>query len=164
MTQEIVMIAAMGTNRVLGKNGNLLWHIPEDLKHFKKLTTGFPIVMGRKTFESIKRPLPNRRNIVISRSGFDVVPGVEVFDSLEKVMEVLSGEPRICIVGGGEIYSLCLPLANKMELTIVDDAPEGDAYFPLWNTEEWELLSEVESQNLGQSPKLKYCTWIRKKP
>ena len=156
------MIAAMGTNGVLGKDGNLLWHIPEDLKHFKKLTTGFPIVMGRKTFDSIKKPLPNRRNIVISRSGFEAVPGVEVYESAEKVMEVLSEESRICIVGGGEIYALFFPVATKLELTIVDDAPQGDAYFPNWNKDEWVLTEQRESPALGQSPKLTYCTWERK--
>ena len=162
MEREIVLIAAMGTNRVLGKDGELLWHIPEDLKHFKQLTSGFPIVMGRKTFESIKRPLPNRRNIVISRTEQDLGPGVEVLPNVEAVMDLLKAEKRICIVGGGEIYTLFLPLANKMELTMVDANPQGDAYFPEWEESEWELLANLESQPLGQSPKLNYCTWVRK--
>jgi dihydrofolate reductase len=162
MEREIVLIAAMGTNRVLGKDGELLWHIPEDLKHFKQLTSGFPIVMGRKTFESIKRPLPNRRNIVISRTEQNLGPGVEILPNVEAVMDLLKEEKRICIVGGGEIYTLFLPLANKMELTMVDAAPQGDAYFPEWEQEDWELIANLESQPLGQGPKLNYCTWVRK--
>jgi|688.fasta_scaffold09172_4 dihydrofolate reductase len=162
MEQEIVLIAAMGTNKVLGKDGKLLWHIPEDLKHFKALTTGFPIVMGRKTFDAIQRPLPNRRNIVISKSVKDLGAGVELFSSPDEVLTLLKDEKRICIVGGGEIYALFLPLATRLELTMVDLAPEGDAYFPSWDEDAWELLVNRESPALGQYPKLNYTTWVRK--
>jgi dihydrofolate reductase len=163
MEQEIVMIAAMGTNRVLGKDNQLLWHIAEDLQHFKALTTGFPVVMGRKTFEAIGKPLPNRRNIVISRSKADFGVRVEVLNSLEQVLELLKDEKRICVAGGGEIYEKFMPHANKLEITEVDLSPEGDTYFPFWNKEEWTTIKSEVLPALGQRPKLTFCTLIRKK-
>jgi dihydrofolate reductase len=133
---EIVLIAALAEkNRVIGRGLELPWHISEDLQHFKQLTLGRPLVMGRRTFESLihqfKRPLPNRRNIVLTRRG--PVPGytdIETYPSIEAVLEALKSEPSVCIGGGSEVYAKFLPLADRLELTLVEGDYEGDAFFP----------------------------------
>ncbi len=127
------MIAALGEKtRVIGKNNRLLWKIPEDLKRFKAITSGHAVIMGRKTFESIGRPLPNRTNIVITRNpGFEA-PGCIISPSLESALEEAGKiEPsEIFILGGGEIYRQALPYADRLYLTVVYDDAEGDAFFP----------------------------------
>lgn len=123
----VTMIAAMGLNREIGKDNKLLWNLPQDLKRFKELTTGKTVVMGRKTYESIGRPLPNRRNIVLSKDKDLLIPGCEVFDS---VLEVL-GLGDITVIGGEEIYKLFLPFTRKLELTVVlDTFSDADTFFP----------------------------------
>jgi len=135
----ISLIAAMSENRVIGRAGRLPWHISADLKHFQRLTTGHAIVMGRKTFETLDGPLPNRRNMVLSRRpdyacggvGGSASGGVEVFATLEAALAAV--EPRgdeVFIVGGGEIYRAALPLADRVYLTIVHAEYEGDTFFP----------------------------------
>ena len=116
---------------VLGKDNKLLWHIPEDLKRFKALTTGHPIIMGRKTFESIGRPLPNRTNMVISRSKNIAIPEIITCASLEEaIVEAKKIDDEIFIIGGGQIYEQALPLADKLYLTLVHAEFEGDTFFP----------------------------------
>ena len=133
---EIVLIAALAEgNRVIGRGMELPWHIPEDLKRFKRLTSGHPLVMGRKTFQSILnqfgRPLPNRRHIVLTRHPERVQhPVAEVFSSVPEALAALRDEPRIFIGGGEAIYTQTLPLAHRLELTIVEGAHEGDVFFP----------------------------------
>lgn len=133
---ELVLIAAVAEeNRVIGKDRDLPWHIPEDLKHFKDLTTGHPLVMGRRTFESIVHqfggPLPNRRTVVLtSQNGFDDYPDVETYRSIDAAMNGLSDEDVVFIGGGEAIYRQFLPKADRLELTLVDGAYEGDTYFP----------------------------------
>jgi len=133
---EIVLIAAVAEeNLVIGRGMDLPWRIPEDLKRFKRLTTGHPLVMGRRTFESLIHqfggPLPNRRNVVVSRSGdWPQYPDVEVYRSLSDVLEVLREQPIIFIGGGGTVYAQCLPIAHRLELTLVSGSYEGDAFFP----------------------------------
>lgn len=141
MKQTISIVVAMNHQRVIGTNNTLPWHIPEDLAYFKKVTTGKPVIMGRKTFESIGRVLPNRRNIVISRSGFSY-DGVEVFNSLESALVATKNDTEVCIIGGGELFSLALPIVNSIHITLVDYRVENPcAWFPEVNFGVWNLVS-----------------------
>jgi dihydrofolate reductase len=142
-----IVVAMSRTKRAIGKGGKLLWHIPEDMKRFKDLTMGHPVIMGRKTFESIINylgtPLPGRTNIVVSRVAAFTYPGVIVAPSLEDALEnarVLDSV-EIHIGGGSEIYAQALPLVDRLYLTIVDDEPEADTYFPEYTKEFSRILS-----------------------
>lgn len=147
---RIVLIAAMTKDRLIGAGGKLPWHLPADLAHFKKTTLGHAVVMGRRTFDSCgRRPLPGRRNIVISRSAPDVAPAapsapgatLDFVPSLDAALDLCRrrGEEIAFIVGGAQIYSLALPIADEMILTFVSDEPAGgDTWFPAWNPGDWE--------------------------
>ena len=124
---KLAIIAAIGKNRIIGVGGKLPWHISEDLKRFKRLTTGHAVLMGRKTFESIGKPLPNRRNVVITSKH---IPHVETFSSIEAALQALAGEERVFVIGGGQIYSRLLEQADELYLTLVDNEVDGDTYFP----------------------------------
>jgi len=133
-------IAAMSENRVIGNSNQIPWHLPEDFKWFKKMTTGNVVIMGRKTFESIGRPLPNRETVVLSRSGF-THPGVRTIQSLAEIDP--SAEARdVFICGGAEIYALALPACSDLYLTLVKRTVAGDAYFPRFE-DEFELVEVV---------------------
>lgn len=136
---RITLVAALSTNRIIGVNNQLPWKLPADLKRFKALTSGKTIIMGRKTFDSIGRPLPKRRNVVLSRSGFES-RGVEVFTSLEIALEALLDDDEIMVIGGGEVYRQCLPKANRLALSVVHTSIEGDAWFPEINSRQWRLF------------------------
>lgn len=128
----INIICALSENHAIGMNGRLLWNIPEDLKRFKKITTGHPVIMGRKTHESIGKPLPNRTNIIVSRN-LKATKGGYVSSSLENAIEFAAkqeGGDEIFIIGGGEIYKQALPLADKLHLTVVKGDFNGDTFFP----------------------------------
>ena len=128
---KISMIAAIASdNRALGLNGRLIYHIPEDLKRFKELTSGHPIIMGRKTFESIGMPLPNRRNIVITRDEEYFAEGVVIVHSLEEALGLIQNEDEVFIIGGGEIYKQAIGMADKLYLTVVEGNPQADTFFP----------------------------------
>ncbi|GHG61200.1 dihydrofolate reductase [Alishewanella longhuensis] len=127
---HIAMIAAMAANRVIGRNNQMPWHLPADLKHFKALTLGKPVIMGRKTFESIGRPLPGRRNIVISRQEASANSQVEWVNSIEQALALVADVPEVMIIGGAEIYRQCLPLAKRLYLTQIELDVAGDAFFP----------------------------------
>ena len=129
----IKIIVAMSKNRVIGNDNTLIWHLPEDLKRFKQLTTGNPIVMGRKTYESIGRPLPNRRNIIITRDTNYVADGCEIVNSLEEAF--LLTNSNCFVIGGGEIYRQALDKADRIYLTRIEKDFEGDTTFP--NISEW---------------------------
>jgi dihydrofolate reductase len=143
MSVQISMIVAMTKDRVIGANNQMPWHLPADLKHFKATTMAKPIVMGRKTWESIGRPLPGRRNIVISRQADFRAEGADVFDSvtdavaLAKSLALEAGQSEIFIIGGEAIYRSALALAEKVYLTELDLSVEGDAWFPELPEEEW---------------------------
>ncbi len=124
---NLVIIAAIARNRGIGIGGKLPWHISEDLKRFKKLTTGHTVLMGRKTFVSIGRPLPNRRNVVLSRT---LIPHVETYSSVTAALDALADEERVFVIGGGELYSHLLAKADRLYLTIVDRDVEADTFFP----------------------------------
>jgi len=142
--QTLTMIAAAAENNALGLNNDLLWHLPDDFKRFKKITSGHKIIMGRKTFESFPRPLPNRHHIIITRDKNYQVPydDCTVVHSLEEALKLVKEEALAFIIGGGEIYKLALEHATKLELTRVHASFEADAYFPEINTSEWKLLAE----------------------
>jgi dihydrofolate reductase len=134
--KTITLIAAMGKNRAIGLEGRMPWHIPAELQHFKCSTMGKAIVMGRKTWQSIGRPLPGRQNIVVSRNPEFTATGADVADSLETAIG-LSRSDEIMVIGGGQLYAVALPLAQRMVLTLVDIEPEADTWFPEWNTNHW---------------------------
>ena len=137
----ISIIVAASTNNVIGRNGELPWRLSEDLKHFKQTTMDKAILMGRKTWQAIGRPLPGRQNIVITRNpGFEAV-GADVCTSLTAAMDVsTSGE--IMVIGGGQLYTLALPLAQRMVLTMIDIEPDADTWFPEWKDQEWQQTEE----------------------
>ncbi len=126
----ISLIVAMANNRVIGKDNQMPWHLPADLKHFKSVTMGKPIIMGRKTYESIGRPLPGRKNIVISRNADYQAAGCEMANSLESALELVADVEEVMIIGGGFLYQQALALANKLYLTFIDLTVDGDTYFP----------------------------------
>ena len=127
---RIILIAAMGTNRVIGINNTLPWKLPEDLQYFKKQTSGHPVIMGRKTFDSLSRPLPNRTNLVVTRNPAWQHEGVTVCHGLEKAISACRGLEKAFVIGGAELYQQALPIANELRLTEVKLSPEGDAFFP----------------------------------
>lgn len=133
----ISMIAAIGKNRELGRNNDLIWHLKEDMKFFRETTTGNTVIMGRKTFESLPHALPNRRNIVISQNANYVADGAEIVGSIEEAIEMTKND-NVFIIGGGKIYSAFLEIADKLYLTEIDDeCEEADTFFPNFNKEEY---------------------------
>lgn len=144
---KIAMIAAMAKNRVIGLDNDMPWHLPDDLKFFKATTTGKPVVMGRKTFESIgSKPLPNRPNYVISRQADFVAAGATVYTSVDEALQELSEHEEIIIMGGGQLYNMMLPRADRLYLTQIDADINGDTYFPDWTEMDWNELSRVHHQ------------------
>ena len=140
---KIAMIAAMAKGRVIGRDNQMPWHLPADLKHFKAVTLGKPVLMGRKTFQSIGRPLPGRRNMVVSRATPDDKQGVEWFSTVEQALATASDSAEVMIIGGGEIYRQCLSLADTLYLTEIELSVDGDAYFPDYQAAgNWQLASE----------------------
>lgn len=137
----ITMIAAMASNRVIGKDNGLPRDYPEDMARFRALTAGKPIVMWRKTFDSIWRPLPKRRNIVLSRSWF-IHEGVEVFATIDEIITATQKEPEVMIIGGQTLYEQFLPYADRIELTIIHKEYEGDTYFPVFGSTFHEVARE----------------------
>lgn len=138
---EIVIIAAVAKNRVIGRDNQLLWHIPEDMAHFKTLTAGHTVIMGRKTWESLPprfRPLPGRRNIVISRQVDYPATGAELAESLEAGLALCAADSKVFVIGGGEIYRQAINFAHRLELTEVDQEPAGDAWFPEFSLQDWQ--------------------------
>ncbi|MGI4750904.1 MAG: dihydrofolate reductase [Janthinobacterium lividum] len=133
----ITLIVAISSNNVIGKNNQLIWHLPADLKHFRQLTTGHTVFMGRKTYDSIGKPLPNRRNVVISRR-LKNIDGCETVASLEDGLKLCAEEKEIFIIGGAEIYRQALPLATRIELTRIHQEFEGDTFFPEFDLNDWQ--------------------------
>ena len=144
---EIVIIAAVARNRVIGKDNTLIWNIPEDMAHFKALTSGQTVIMGRKTWESLPprfRPLPGRRNIVISRQADFAAPGAELAASLEAALQLAAQAETAFIIGGEQIYRQAMDVADRLEITEVDLEPEGDAWFPAIDPKRWRVDQKAE--------------------
>ncbi|HEX7735573.1 MAG TPA: dihydrofolate reductase [Ktedonobacteraceae bacterium] len=143
----ISMIAAYARGRVIGKEGNLPWRLPNDSRYFQRVTTRHTVVMGRKTFDSMGKPLPRRRNIVLSHSQSFAPAGVEVVRSVDDVLALDQAENgEIFIVGGEQIYTLFLPSARRLYLTEIELTVEGDTHFPAWNPQEFTLISAQAGQ------------------
>ena len=140
-------IAAVAQNGIIGKDNDLIWHLPDDLKHFKNLTKGHTIIMGRKTWESIgSKPLPKRRHIIITRNANYFASGAEVVTSVEAAIALAENDDQPFIVGGAEIYKLAMPFVKRLELTYVHHDFEGDTFFPEFDKNEWETTSEVRHE------------------
>lgn len=154
----VSLIAAIGKNGELGLNGQIPWHIPADFKHFKETTLGHHLVMGRKTFESIGKPLPGRKTIVLTRGRFKA-DGVDIIDAPSKALELCAqrGEDEVFIAGGGEIYKLFMPHAQRLYISHVDFEGEADAYFPQIDPTHWKVESETEYAATDKSP-----AWVLK--
>lgn len=144
----ISIIVAVAENGVIGDKNTLLWHISEDLKHFKAITSGHPVVMGRKTFESLGRPLPNRTNVVITRQSIEI-PGCTVVHSLPEALALFAADEEVFIIGGAQIYAEALPLADRFYLTRVLRTYQGDTSFPEWDAERW-ILEHAEAFSCGR--------------
>lgn len=154
----IALVVAHGTNRVIGNQGRIPWDLPEDLHHFRDLTTGHAIVMGRKTYESIGRPLPGRLNIVVSTTAVFEGDNLVTVTSIEDAIKA-AGDRDVFFAGGARIYEESLPLVDRMYITEVDGVFDGDAFFPEYSTEGWERIVEQEFQ--GDLP-YRFVTYIRK--
>lgn len=144
MTMTISLIVAMGENHVIGKNGDLPWHISEDLKWFKKNTVGKPIIMGRKTFDTLKKPLPGRYNIVITSDQNYEVDGATVTHSLDEALEAAGEVEEIMICGGSSVYKQALPLVDKMYITLIYHDFEGDTFFPEYDNNQWKEVERLD--------------------
>jgi dihydrofolate reductase len=157
---KISMIAALGENRVIGYENKLLWHIPADMQHFRSLTSGHAVIMGRKTFESIGKPLPNRMNIIITKNQNYAVSSCTVVHSLEDALQVARAHEteEIFVIGGSQIYTQALPYADKLYLTIVKGKFSGDAYFP-----DYSNFNTILSQREGHDENYTY-TFLELEP
>ena len=145
----ISLIAALAQNRAIGKNGQLLWHLPEDMRHFRETTRGKPVIMGRKTWESLPdsfRPLPGRHNIVVSRNPAYQAPGATLVSSLEDAIREAGEAVEVFVIGGAELYRQALPVAARLYLTEIAQDFAGDAFFPDVPPEDWEEISRKAQQ------------------
>ena len=159
---KLSLIVAMAKNRAIGLNNTLPWHLPEDLKYFKSVTMGKPIVMGRKTFDSIGRPLPGRLNIVITRNSEWQHAGVKTASSLQQAMSIAeaqlaeqddsAGLEEVMVIGGEEIYRTAIDLADRLYITRVQATVQGDAFFPAYNEADWLEVSRQEPDVQGETP------------
>jgi dihydrofolate reductase len=155
---KLALIVAQSQNRVIGRNNKLPWHLPEDLKYFKSVTMGKPVIMGRKTFESIGRPLPGRPNIVITRdtgysqAGITVVHGLEEAIGQAEALCHINGREEALVIGGSEIYAQALPLSQRLYLTQVHHEVMGDAYFPAFERDSWQQVGRDDFEASGPNP------------
>jgi dihydrofolate reductase len=149
MTVSIVV--AISENHAIGKDNKLLWHLPKDLKHFKEITTGGTVIMGRKTYDSVGRPLPNRRNIVITRQQIEI-PGCEVVNSIEAALALCRDTDEVFIVGGAEIYKLAMHLTDRIYLTIVHENFDADTYFPEIKSDIWKETERTDHEPDDKNP------------
>ena len=148
---NLSMIACVGKNLELGKNNDLIWHLPNDLKYFKSVTKGKTVIMGRRTFESLPGVLPNRRNIVLQLSNESPIEGVEIFNSIESILDSVKNEEEVFIIGGASIYRQFLPYANKLYLTeVMEEYENPDVHFPSFDKSEYNktILKEGEDNNI----------------
>ena len=145
------IIVAVARNGVIGDKNALLWHISEDMRFFRRTTSGHPVIMGRKTYESLGRPLPNRQNVVISRT-IQEIEGCTVVGSLEQAIALFPAEEEVFIIGGAQIYALALEVADRFYLTRVEHDYQGDTSFPAWDESKWKLLSREEFESGEKYP------------
>jgi len=159
----ITLIAAVAENSALGKDNQLLWHLPNDFKRFKNITTGHYIIMGRKTFESFPKPLPNRTHVIISRQTDYHVPGCIIVDSVQHALEVCPNDQEIFIIGGGQIYNQSLEIADKLDITKVHQTFDADTFFPEIDLNIWTLVSsEFHPKDEKHLIDFTFQTYLRK--
>lgn len=159
----ISIIAAIARGGVIGGGNTLLWHISEDLKRFKAITSSHPVLMGRKTFESLGRPLPNRTNVVITRDKSFTAEGCVTAGSLSEAIGMFDPAQEIFIIGGGQIYAQALPLADKLYITFVNASYEGDTFFPEIDETVWQkTLSEHHERGEKFTSPFEFTQWVRK--
>ncbi|MFL1387217.1 dihydrofolate reductase [Pseudomonas tritici] len=164
-TLPLSLIAALGENRVIGVDNSMPWHLPGDFKYFKATTLGKPIIMGRKTWDSLGRPLPGRLNLVVSRQTDLALEGAEVFPSLEAAVEraeawaLAQGVGELMLIGGAQLYAQGLEWADRLYLTRVALSPEGDAWFPEFDQNQWKLVSNLENPAEGDKPAYNFEVW-----
>lgn len=152
---RIALVAAVARGGVIGRGGALPWRLPEDLRRFRELTTGHAVVMGRKTWDSLPerfRPLPGRRNVVVTRDASWSADGAERAGSLEEALRVLAGEPRVFVIGGAEVFAQALPLADELYLTELDLEVEGDTFFPGWERDAFAVVARERLVALDGTP------------
>lgn len=160
----ISIIVAIAENNAIGRNGDLLCHMSADLKHFKAVTTGHPVVMGRATYLSLpRRPLPNRRNIVLT-TGTMPIEGAEVVHTMEEALAAVQAEEEAFIIGGGQVYRQMMPMADKLYVTHIDATfPDADTFFPAIDPEEWTLVSEEKYESDESNPyPYRFCEYLRR--
>lgn len=157
---EIIIVVAVARNQVIGRDGKLPWHLPSDLKHFKKTTMGYPLIMGRKTFESIGRPLPGRDNIVLTRDRSLKIPGCIMVHTLEDAVRQCSAEEKAFVIGGAEIFNIALPLTDTIIVTALERDVEGDVYFEPIDPEIFEI---VDRQSHNEEEPYQIITYRRKR-
>ena len=153
---HISLIVAMTPNRVIGINNQLPWHLPADLKHFKQITWGKPIIMGRKTYQSIGRPLPGRQNIVVSKSENNFDSGVDVAVDIEQALQKSNNADEVMVIGGATLYKAFLPKSDRLYITWVDCPVNGDIYFPAFNLDTWQCLERRVHKADTKNP-FDYC-------
>lgn len=161
----LAMIAALAQNRVIGLDNRMPWHLPADLKHFKAMTLGKPIIMGRKTWDSLGRPLPGRLNLVVSRQADLQLDGAETFTELDVALVRAEqwareqGVDELMLIGGAQLYAQALGQAQRLYLTRIDAAPEGDAFFPAFDEAEWQCVDSQPHAAEGEAPAYRFETW-----
>jgi dihydrofolate reductase len=158
---EIILVLARANNGVIGVDGKLPWRIPADLRHFKQVTKGRPMIMGRKTFDSLPGLLDGRRHIVLTRDANWAEEGAEVAHSPEAALKMANG-PHVCIIGGAEIYRLFLPMADRIELTEVTTSPNGDTVLEAFDPKIWTEISRVANPAQGNTPAFDFVTLVRR--
>jgi dihydrofolate reductase len=163
--KKIVLVVAIGENGVIGRNGKLPWRLKSELQHFKRVTLNHPVIMGRKTFQSLKRPLPDRTNIVLTRNAGAAAPGVVYASGLDEALALASadanarGVDAIMVIGGSDVFARTLPIADRLELTRVHASPEGDVWFPALDDKQWHV-SQSERHARGPDDEFDYTICI----
>mgnify|MGYP002651653057 CR=1 FL=1 len=159
---ELVLVVAAAENGVIGKDGAMPWHLPADLRHFRRITMGKPVIMGRKTWHSIGRPLPGRQNIVLTRDPAFHGTGAAIVSSLDEALAAAGGASEAMVIGGAEIYALARPLATRIELTRIHAAPEGDTYFPEPEASLWVETAREDHAADGEAPAHSFLSYARR--
>lgn len=168
MSVALVLVAALDRHRAIGRDNDLPWRLSDDLKRFKALTLGKPILMGRRTAQSLDRALPGRRNLVLTRSGRAPFTQMDPVASLEQALGMAAGDGagELCVIGGGQVYALCLPRATRMHLTHVDTVVEGaDAFFPAFDTTQWQVAArDAHAADEKHAHAFEFVDYRRKQP
>ena len=158
---RVYLVAAVAANGVIGAGGKLPWHLPEELKHFKRLTLGHPVIMGRRTWESLKGPLPQRENIVVTRSAGYEAPGAAVASSLGAALAMCTGEPVVFVIGGTQLFEEALAIADGMVLTEIQRDYAGDTWFPAWERSQWRE-SQREAHTAADGTRFDFVLYEKK--